>query len=89
MEIKPMERIWEKVWPDYWPRSIEYGRESIVWHLYHNAVRFKQTRHHFYGNEITTKNSRIWSGRLQADCVNWEFRKVTVFTWPWRIALSL
>ncbi|MGI6512822.1 MAG: AMP-binding protein [Syntrophomonadales bacterium] len=63
MEIKPMERIWEKVWPDYWPRSIEYGRESIVWHLYHNAVRFaNKPAIIFYGNEITYKELKdlVW-----------------------------
>lgn len=63
MEIKPMERIWEKVWPDYWPRSIEYGRESIVWHLYHNAVRFAgKPAIIFYGNEITYKELKdlVW-----------------------------
>ena len=63
MEIKPMESIWEKVWPDYWPRSIEYGRESIVWHLYHNAVRFaNKPAIIFYGNEITYKELKdlVW-----------------------------
>jgi len=63
LEIKPMERIWEKVWPDYWPRSIEYGRESIVWHLYHNAVRFaNKPAIIFYGNEITYKELKdlVW-----------------------------
>lgn len=63
MEIKPMERIWEKVWPDYWPRSIEYGRESIVWHLYHNANRFaNKPAIIYYGTEITFKELKdlVW-----------------------------
>jgi len=68
--IKPMERIWEKVWPDYWPHSIEYGRESIVWHLYHNANRFRdKPAIIYYGAEITFKELKdlVWqaAGGLQ------------------------
>jgi acyl-CoA synthetase (AMP-forming)/AMP-acid ligase II len=63
VEIKAMDRIWEKVWPDYWPHSIEYGRESIVWHLYHNANRFAdKPAIIYYGTEITFKELRdlVW-----------------------------
>ena len=63
MKIKPMERIWEKIRPDYWPYSIEYGRESIVWHLYHNANRFaNKPAIIYYGREITFKELKdlVW-----------------------------
>ncbi|MGI6549426.1 MAG: AMP-binding protein [Syntrophomonadales bacterium] len=63
MSIKPMERIWKSQWPDFWEDTFEYGRESLVWHLYHNAFRFRdKTFMVFYGTEFTWKEFKdlVW-----------------------------
>lgn len=63
MQVKAMERKWDGVWPETWPRKVEFGRESIVWHLYHNAMRNPdKPAFLFYGTEITYRqlNNLVW-----------------------------
>ena len=89
MSIKPMERIWKSQWPDFWEDTFEYGRESLVWHLYHNAFRFRdKTFMVFYGTEFTWKEFKdlVWkaAGGLKKLGIN----KVTGYTLVCRTVLS-
>jgi len=55
MEIKAMERIWEKTWTDSWVREgYQHGKDPLFHILYNNSLRNRQrTAIIFYGQIIT------------------------------------